>query len=833
MANSGFGGAVKLTGESEYRKALSEISQGLKVVSAEMKATASAFDADNMSKKEAIATSKELKASLESQGAALQTLKSNLAGMQAEYSKTASAHNALLKEYDAEKAKLEQIGNTLGKSSNEYKAQEKVVDDLSREVQDSTKSYDNQTKSLNALTIQTANAETTFNQTAKALDEVGKKSDEASKGWTVLKQVLANLATQAVDAALSGLKKLGTALVDTGKQALDSYAKYEQLEGGVRKLFGDETAQAVIDNANRAFSTAGMSANQYMETVTSFSARLLTGLGGDTKKAAEYADMAIRDMADNANVFGSSMDSIQNAYQGFAKQNYTMLDNLKLGYGGTKEEMARLVRESGILGEAGKDLNAKNLDLKVSYDQIIEAIHITQQRMQITGTTAKEAAGTIEGSVGSMKAAWQNMITGIANPNADFATLSANFVNSLLAMFQNTVPRIATIIEGLAKTISTTVPQLLDSVVPIILQHMPAIVGAVDTIIQSILKLLPQIMPVISTLIPQIANTIISMLPTILSAGVEIILSLIDGITKAIPQLVGMLPKVVSSIVETLLKQLPQIIKTGLDFIIALTDGIIKAIPQLVKELPKIVTAIVQSLTSMIPILVNAGVELLVSLVKNLPAIISGVCAALPKLIQSIVSSLGSLTPQIVQAGVQLFVALVSNMPAILAGILKAVPQIILALVNGLSAGITEMAKVGLNLIKGLWQGISDATTWLWSKISEFCNGILSKIKKFFGIKSPSRVFRDEIGANLAEGVGLGFTDTMQDVARDMQNAIPTDFNVAANVNGSKPTLGSTESSYFDLVSAFKTALAEMKIELDDEVAGRFVETTVARAIYT
>ena len=400
---AGFGGAVKLTGESEYKKALSEITQSLKVVTAEMKATSSAFQADNASKKETIQTTQQLKQSLEAQGAALAKLKSELAAMQAEYAKTSATHNALLKNYDAEKAKLDQIGNTLGKSSEEYKAQEKVVNELSNEVADSTKSYDAQTKALNTMTIQTANAETTFNQTTKALDDLGesakkggKDAEQASKGWTVMKQILADLATTAIQSAIGGLKKLGQTFVDIGKQAYSSYASYEQLRGGVEKLFGNDMQQ-VLDNADKAFKTAGMDANTYMETVTNFSASLISGLGGDTKKAAEYADMAIRDMSDNANTFGTSMESVQYAYQGFAKQNYTMLDNLKLGYGGTKEEMARLVRESGILGEAGKDLTAKNLDQKVSYDQIIQAIHITQERLKITGTTAKEAAGTIEG----------------------------------------------------------------------------------------------------------------------------------------------------------------------------------------------------------------------------------------------------------------------------------------------------------------------------------------------------------------------------------------------------------------------------------------------------
>ena len=335
---SGFGGSIKLTGEGEYRKALSQITQSLKVVSAEMKATSSSLASGDKSTQEMATASKQLSESLEKQKQALGTLKTQLSSMQAEYNKTAQSHQTLLNKYNDEKAKLDEIGRTLGTSSKEYKDQQKVVNDLSQEVNKSSKTLDSQGKAMNNMRIQTANAETTCNQTAKAIDDLGKELDDtdkstkaASEGFTVMKGVLANLATDAIRSAINGVKQLGAAFVDTGKQALDSYAEYEQLEGGVKKIFGDDLAKQVMDNANKAFSTAGMSANEYMDTVTGFSATLLQGLGDDTAKAAEYADIAIRNMSDNANTFGTDMASIQYAYQGFAKGNFTMLDNLKLG----------------------------------------------------------------------------------------------------------------------------------------------------------------------------------------------------------------------------------------------------------------------------------------------------------------------------------------------------------------------------------------------------------------------------------------------------------------------------------------------------------------------
>ena len=328
---AGFGGAIKLKGESEYRRALSQITQSLKVVSSEMKAASSGFDIGARSQKELARTSEQLKKSLDTQKTALSSLKSQLSTMQTEYNKTGASHKALVDKYNQEKAKLEEIKGTLGESSEEYQKQKKVVNDLAQEVTKSEKAYDSQGKALNDMKIKTANAETTANQTADALNKLGNEAEDSGKkaenagngGFTVMKGILANLGTQVINAAVDGLKQLGSSLIDLGKRSLESYSNYEQLVGGVDTLFGESSAK-VQEYAANAYKTAGMSANQYMEQVTGFSATLLQGLGGDTSKAADYANMAMVDMADNANKMGTSMTDIQNAYQGFAKDNYTI-----------------------------------------------------------------------------------------------------------------------------------------------------------------------------------------------------------------------------------------------------------------------------------------------------------------------------------------------------------------------------------------------------------------------------------------------------------------------------------------------------------------------------
>ena len=326
-----FGGAVKLTGESEYKRALDSITQSLRETASEMKLVTSAFDANDKSESAISAKTEVLTQKLEQQKEKLSILKDEYKSMASSYSENLQKHQALVNEYNTEKQKLEEIGKTLGTTSDEYKEQEKKVTDLAQEVEKSTKAQDDNEKSMSKMRIEINNAETACNKTAKEIEKLGDETEEAGKnaeksteGFTVFKGVVADLISSGIKTAIKGLGELGKAMVNVGKQSLDFYANFEQLEGGVKKIFGEDVAQDVIENSRNAFKTAGMNANEYMETVTGFSASLIQSLGGDTKQASELADMAIRSMADNANTYGSDLSSIQNAFQGFAKQNYTI-----------------------------------------------------------------------------------------------------------------------------------------------------------------------------------------------------------------------------------------------------------------------------------------------------------------------------------------------------------------------------------------------------------------------------------------------------------------------------------------------------------------------------
>lgn len=837
---AGFGGAVKLTGESEYKKALAQITQSLKEVSSEMSLVSSQYEKNDNSLEAVTDKTSVLTKKLDEQQKKVTILKDQYASMLKQYQEQTTKHDDLVKSYEDEKQKLETIGKELGTTSKEYEEQEKVVNGLKKEVDQSTKAQEANEKSLSDMRIQINNAEKDCINTSREIDKLGDSTEESGKkakeagegGYTVFKNVIANLTTKVITGAIEGLKNLGSAFIDLGKQAVSGFADMEQLSGGVEKLFGEEDAKTVIANAQKAFGTAGMTANEYMETVTNFSASLIAGLDGDTAKATKIADMAISDMADNANVFGTSIESIQSAYQGFAKGNYTMLDNLKLGYGGTKEEMLRLVKEAGVVDESVQSID------DVSYDQIIQAIHIVQDNMNITGTTAKEASKTVSGSVSSMKSAWSNLVTGMADENSNFEELASNFINTLITpdgeggVLGQLLPRIAIAIEGIGNAINALLPQLVQTVIPVLMDQLPVIISAVQTALQAIVSVIPEVIPLISAMVPMIVSTLISLIPDLIDAGIQLMVGLIQGLSDAIPQLVEMLPEIIDTICSTLIDNIGLIVDAGIDLLMGLLDGIMEALPDLIDRLPEIVINMVNKLLEQIPKIIDAGVKLLISLVDNLPKIIDGIVKALPRLITGLIQGLMDNLPKIIDAGVKLITALVQNVPEIIRGLVRALPEIIKGLVNGILTALPQLAKVGLQLIQGLWNGIKNAGEWLWGKIKGLFKGVLDKVKSFFGIKSPSKVFRDQIGANLALGLGEGFEDTMDDVTKDMQSALPTSFDIDPSVNASVMSANGSISSLDSMVYAFKQALGEMQIVIDDEVAGAFIDKTVTKLIY-
>lgn len=363
-------------------------------------------------------------------------------------------------------------------------------------------------------------------------------SETSSKAESLASKLKGGLAT-AAKVGVAAVGAASTAIVALTKNAIDNYGEYEQLVGGVETLF-KSSADAVMQYAANAYQTAGMSANEYMTTVTAFSASLLQSMGNDTEAAAEKANLAITDMSDNANKMGSSMESIQNAYSGFAKQNYTMLDNLKLGYGGTKEEMQRLLDDANALNAAQGNYTNYTIE---SYADIVDAIHTVQTEMGITGTTQLEASTTIQGSISSMKAAYQNFVTGLGDQNADIAELSTNLLSSAVTVAENILPVVETILSNIGTFVQEKGPEMIEKFV----------------------------------------SYAIEKLPQILELGLKMVLSIAKGIAQNLPQLVKSVLSMVSTVVKTFVSNIPSIVDVGKQIVKGLWEGI-KAMGSWIKE---------------------------------------------------------------------------------------------------------------------------------------------------------------------------------------------------------------------------------------------------------
>lgn len=583
------------------------------------------------------------------------------------------------------------------------------------------------------------------------------------------------------------------------KSSLEQYAEYEQLVGGVDTLF-KQSADIVQQYADNAYKTAGMSANEYMDTVTSFSASLLQGLGGDTAKAAEVANQAITDMSDNANKMGTSMQMIQNAYQGFAKQNYTMLDNLKLGYGGTQEEMARLINDSGVLGDAFV-ATANNIN-EVSFDKIIEAIHVVQTNMGVTGTTAAEAASTIEGSVASAKSAWTNLITGIADENADLDTLIGNFVTSAETVAGNVVPRITQILSGMGTAIEQLAPILAAEVPTLIASVLPSIVNGgaqlLVGLVTGLVSALPQLVAAVPGIIDTMITSISEALPQILNVGVQLLDQLTTGIETGLPDMVSRIPEIITQFLNYITEQLPTVLDKGAELLNNLVNGILGAIPEMTAALPEIITAFVQFITDNLPTIIESGINILLNLVSGIIGAIPDLVASIPQIISAITTGIARALPKIIQSGVSLlqkFIeGILSNIPALVA----ALPQIISAIVEGIGALIGGIVDVGKSIVEGIWKGIQEMAGWIYDKVTGFFSGIVDGVKDFLGIHSPSTVFAD-MGKNMALGLGQGWDNEYDRIRRDIEDGM--DFGTAS-VDFASSGLGVASAGMVNGVSA-------------------------------
>lgn len=544
---------------------------------------------------------------------------------------------------------------------------------------------------------------------------------DATNSATKMSSVMKGIGSSAIKVG-KGLAVAGaaaaTAVTALVSKSVGAFADYEQLTGGVETLFGaggrsvEEYAQSVgksvsdiqgkydslmsaqnvvLENANKAYMTAGMSANEYMDTVTGFSASLISSLGGDTNKAADYANSALVDMSDNANKMGTDMESIKNAYQGFAKQNYTMLDNLKLGYGGTQEEMKRLLSDA-------EKLTGQRYDIS-SFADITQAIHAIQTQMDITGTTAKEASTTISGSWGSLKAAFQNVLVGLTTGGDMFDQSLDALINTAVTFGQNIIPAIkgalsgvGYLIEGLAPVIGETIPPLINDLAP--------------TLANSAVSLISSLVNGLTQNATQFSECLSNM-----------IIVAVAGISTVVPQLLDAASKIVSNLMQGLTNSMPQIVNGAVTLIEGLVNGLVNNIPLLIMGAVQLVASLANGLIANLPRIIDAGVNL----------------------ITGIVSASYSMMPQIIQNGMQLVVNLAVGLVRAIPQLIAALPRITGAIVKGFKS--VNWFDLGLQLIKSIWEGIKSIGSEMWNgvkeKTSELWGGVKNVVsEKLNNIKS-------------------------------------------------------------------------------------------------
>ena len=619
----------------------------------------------------------------------------------------------------------------------------------------------------------------------------------------------------------SGIKK-AIAAAGIGaviKQTITEGASLEQSIGGIETLFNDSN-DAVLENAKNAYRTAGLSANEYMENVTSFSASLLSSLGGDTSAAAKVADMAMTDMSDNANKMGTDMELIQNAYQGFAKQNYTMLDNLKLGYGGTKQEMQRLLQDAQKI--TGVEYNIDNLN------DVYEAIHVIQGELDITGTTAKEAATTLSGSLASMKAAATNVLGNLALGEDISPSLMAlqetvhTFIdNNLIPMLGNVISALPGALQGVSTLIVTElnvssshadeivnggiefaknliigilteIPYLAEAAINLVASFASALVNTdwSDVCRQFITELTDgldvaagEILGTDGNIVESAITAINNKLPDVLNKGVDVINSMADGILQNLPAVIEATGSIIDELLSFILGNLPLILDSGIQLIQNFAEGIIDNLPAVTGSIMNIVNNILDTLFNHLPDLLESGLELIGSLAQGLLDCLPSVVSSILQIIRGLLDTLLEHLPDLLDAGI----SLIGQMAA---GIVGAIPDIVssgLEIIGSIidTFGDIDWDDVGLNIIRGIISGVKSAAGALINAVKDVASSALDGIKEFLGIHSPSRVFEKDVGKMIDLGLAAGIennvtqvTDAMQELGDSTIGTISTDFNM-------------------------------------------------------
>lgn len=905
---AGFGGAVKLTGESEYRRALNQITQNLKEVSSELKVVSSSFSSTDKSEQALAARTQVLNKQLTEQTSKLSLLKSQYSSMSAQYATQTSKHNALVASYDKEKSKLDQIKSTLGTTSSEYKSQAAKVAELEKAVEKSATAQDKNAQTMSKMRMEINNAQADINKTKTEMkglgDETEKAGDKAEKasngGFTVLKGVLSNLASQAISSAVSGLKNLASNVVAVGSGFESSMQNVAALSGAT----GDELAK-LEETARHFGATTQFSASEaadalgYMALAGWDTQQSMDGLPGilnlaaasgmglaeasdmctdylsafsmGAEESAYFADMlayaqansnttaqglgqAFRNCAANMNAAGQDVETTTSLLAMLANQ------GLKGSEAGTAltammRDMTSRMKDGAIaIGDTSVQVMDANGNYRDMTDILTDVEAATQGMGDAERATALQAtftadsikgmnlilnagvgeAANFEESLRSCSGSAEQMAQVMNDTlSGDLKTLNSAWEELNLVIYESANGPLREIIQAVTNELIPALTDLVNGVDGAGAALGESIGNILNNIISMITSALPTLVEMGVSLIASLAEGVLSNLPAILDAGIDALLALMDGISKTVPKLIEMLPTIIAKMCETLISRLPQIITTGIDMLVALINGIVKAIPQLVNAMPQIISAIVNTLMNNLPQIISAGVQLLVALINGIVQSLPQLISMTPRIIMTLVQTLTQNLPQIMTMGVKILSSLIQGVVSMLGNLGSTAGQI----VSTIAKSITELPGKALQWGKDLIQGLINGITGMIGAVGDAIGSIASKITSFLHFSRPDEGPLREYEEWMPDFIG-GMSESLKAASPKLINQVKAlsggmsdAFSVDGNLSGSRA--GGSYGVNSDMIAAFKEALYQVKIELDDEVAGRFVDKTVTRLVYS
>lgn len=683
---------------------------------------------------------------------------------------------------------------------------------------------------------------------AKSKDALAGMNEELGKSSKIDLSKLTNALKKVGDVAVQVAKKIGQitaaiggALASLVGLGVKSYAEFEQVNEGAKLLYGDAYSY-IEEQSKKAYATMGLSANDYLKQVNGLATSLKTSLGGNEQAAAQLANKILVAESDIVAATGATQESVQNAFNGIMKGNYSMLDNLQLGIKPTKAGMQEVIDKVNEWNKAqGKATNYQ----MGNYADMQAALADYVEMQGLAGYAAKEASSTITGSVNAMKAAFTNFLTGTGSAE-DLSKTIVDVFNNISKVIMQLAP---SILSGVVTLIQTVLPQIVTTIVGMLPQLLTAITNLINSLFDMISQNTEKIRETTTLLINKFVEFVTTNLPTIINLALTLIITLAQGIADALqnPEFIQSIVNCVLEIVNIITENLDLVIDVALQLILALTDGLLIALPQLASRVPEIVDKIVTVIMDNLPKILQAALYIIVELAKglilNLPTLMKNVFIIPVKIFEWIKAKKG----EILKAGMGILADLIDGLFKNINNLKNKAGEIVGKLKDWLVGAVGKMKDAGKDLINGMWNGITDKWDKLKGKVESFGNGIVGKFKKVFGIGSPSKVFEKEIGRWLAEGIDVGFTETMEDVTQDMTNAIPVN-QLASNVSTAlrslnsgiesslNPTINPTvayENNYKMMAEVFKEALGEMKVELDDREMGKFIDQTVVNEVFS